>query len=154
MEPRNPFPTVDVIVQRENKVLMVRRGKDPFQGQLALPGGFINRGETAESAAAREVHEETGLEVEPIEILGVYSDPKRDPRGHMMSTVFVAIILGGNAKAGDDAAELEWVSIDDLRDPSLARKHKFAFDHGLILRDYFQWKEAGGTYWSSKRRSI
>ena len=149
MEPRNPYPTVDVIVQKDNAVLMVRRAKDPFKGMLALPGGFINRGEAAEDAAKREAKEETSLDIEPIEILGVYSDPKRDPRGHSMSTVFVSIIVGGDARAGDDAADIEWLAIDRIAKSS----GNIAFDHSLILSDYVKWRGSGGTFWSSKRRS-
>ncbi|SRR5688572_14160627 len=146
-EYRNPAPTVDVVLQRDSKVLMIRRMKEPFQGQLALPGGFINEGETAENAARREALEETSLEVEPIEILGVYSDPNRDPRRHVMSVVFVGIITGGTEKAGDDAQEIEWIELDRMDDSRLA------FDHALIIRDYKKWKVLGGSFWSSKRRN-
>lgn len=144
-EYRNPTPTADIILQRDSKILMVRRKKDPFKGQLALPGGFINEGETAEEAARREAIEETSLEVEPIEILGVYSDPKRDPRKHIMSTVFVGIIVGGSDKAGDDAESIEWVELGNIE------KQEIAFDHVQILRDYKKWKTSDGTFWSTKR---
>lgn len=146
-EYRNPTPTVDIILQRDSKILMVRRKKDPFKGQLALPGGFINEGETAEEAARREAIEETSLEVEPIEILGVYSDPKRDPRKHIMSIVFVGIIVGGSDKAGDDAESIEWVELGTIE------KQEIAFDHAQILRDYKKWKTSDGTFWSTKRRN-
>jgi 8-oxo-dGTP diphosphatase len=146
-EYRNPTPTVDIILQRDSKILMMRRKKDPFKGQLALPGGFINEGETAEEAARREAIEETSLEVEPIEILGVYSDPKRDPRKHIMSTVFVGIIVGGSDKAGDDAESIEWVELGNIE------KQEIAFDHAQILRDYEKWKTSDGTFWSTKRRN-
>jgi 8-oxo-dGTP diphosphatase len=146
-EYRNPTPTADIILQRDSKILMVRRRKDPFKGQLALPGGFINEGETAEEAARREAIEETTLEVEPIEILGVYSDPKRDPRKHIMSIVFVGIIVGGSDKAGDDAESIEWVELGTIE------KQEIAFDHAQILRDYKKWKTSDGTFWSTKRRN-
>jgi ADP-ribose pyrophosphatase YjhB (NUDIX family) len=123
---------------------MVKRSKEPFKGMLALPGGFVNEGETAEDAMKREVLEETALEVEPVEILGVYSDPARDPRKHTMTVVFVAIITGGTEKSGDDAAGLEWV---ELADPG-----KVAFDHAQILADYRKWRASAGTYWSTKHR--
>lgn len=147
MQYRNPTPTVDVILQRGSKVLMVRRSKDPFKGQLALPGGFVNEGETTEDAMKREVIEETSLEVEPIEILGVYSDPKRDPRKHIMTIVFVGIIVGGLDRAGDDAESIEWVELATIQ------KQQIAFDHLTILRDYKKWKASGGTFWSTKRRN-
>jgi len=144
MSYRNPTPTVDAILQKGSKVLMVRRKKDPFKGMLALPGGFVNEGETVEDAMKREVLEETSLEVEPIDILGVYSDPHRDPRKHTMTVVFVAIIIGGKEKAQDDAASLEWAELDSIE--------RAAFDHAQILADYRRWKGSTGTYWSTKRR--
>jgi ADP-ribose pyrophosphatase YjhB (NUDIX family) len=147
MQYRNPTPTVDVILQRESRVLMVRRKKDPFKGQLALPGGFVNEGETVESTARREAKEETSLEVEPIEILGVYSDPKRDPRKHIVTVVFVGIVVGGSETAGDDAASIEWVDLASID------RQQIAFDHATILRDYKKWKVSGGTFWSTKRRN-
>ena len=147
MQYRNPSPTVDVILQRGSKVLMVRRKKDPFKSQLALPGGFVNEGETVEDAMKRETMEETSLEVEPIDILGVYSDPERDPRKHIMSVVFVGIIVGGSDRAGDDAESIEWVDLADIE------RQQIAFDHATILRDYKKWKAAGGTFWSTKRRN-
>jgi ADP-ribose pyrophosphatase YjhB (NUDIX family) len=146
-EYRNPSPTVDIIVQSDSKILLIRRKKDPFKDRLALPGGFINEGETVEDAARREAREETSLEVEPIEILGVYSDPKRDPRKHVMSIVFVAIIVGGKAKAGDDALDIEWTELEGLVDSEIA------FDHLQIINDYRHWKATGSTFWSSKRRN-
>lgn len=149
MEQRNPYPTVDIVLQQHDTVLMVARAKDPFKDMLALPGGFINRGETAEDAAIREAKEETSLEIEPLEILGVYSDPTRDPRGHVMSVVFVGLVINGKASAGDDAARLEWLPIADL----VKSKNRIAFDHATILSDYIKWKSAGGTFWSTKRRS-
>lgn len=147
MQYRNPAPTVDVILQRNSKVLMIRRKEGPFKGLLALPGGFVNEGETAEDAMKREAMEETSLEVEPIDILGVYSDPKRDPRKHILSVVFVGIIVGGSGKAGDDAASLEWVDLAGFE------RQQIAFDHVTILRDYKKWKASGGTFWSTKRRN-
>lgn len=147
MKHSNPIPTVDVILQRDSKVLMVRRKKDPFRHQLALPGGFVNEGETVEDAMKREAMEETSLLVEPIDILGVYSDPKRDPRKHVMTVVFVGIIIEGSGKAGDDAASLVWVDLAEIG------KQHIAFDHATILRDYRNWKVSGGTFWSNKRRN-
>lgn len=143
----NPTPTVDVILQRDSNVLMIRRKNDPFKGCLALPGGFVNEGETIEEAMKRETMEETSLEVEPVEILGAYSDPKRDPRKHIVTVVFVGIIVGGDSRPGDDAAGIEWVKLADIQ------QHQIAFDHAQILRDYSQWKISGGTYWSTKRRN-
>jgi ADP-ribose pyrophosphatase YjhB (NUDIX family) len=150
MSYRNPTPTVDAVLQHGSKVLMVRRKKDPFKGSLALPGGFVNKGETVEDAVRREAKEETGLEVEPIEILGVYSEPRRDPREHTLSVVFVCITLGGkDGQAGDDAASLEWVDMADIE----KKKAEMVFDHALILADYQRWRSGEATtFWSTKRR--
>jgi ADP-ribose pyrophosphatase YjhB (NUDIX family) len=91
--------------------------------------------------------EETSLEVHPIDILGVYSDPTRDPRKHIMTTVFVGIIVGGDIRAGDDAANIEWIKLANIKGQQIA------FDHTQILRDYQHWKASGGTFWSTKRRN-
>ena len=149
MSYRNPTPTVDAILQKGSGVLMIRRKKDPFKGRLALPGGFVNEGETAEDAVRREVREEASLEVEPIDILGVYSDPGRDPRKHTLSIAFVCITLNDGEKAGDDAASLEWIELTDVE----KLKDEIAFDHAQMLADYRRWKGSQGTFWSSKRRN-
>jgi 8-oxo-dGTP diphosphatase len=146
---KNPIPTVDIIIQMNSRILLVKRKNEPFRGYMAIPGGFVNEGETVEDAAKREVKEETSLNIELIDILGVYSDPKRDPRGHNMSTVFIGkipTIRNGRieAAAADDALELQWMDLKMIPD------EKFAFDHKNILKDYLEWKESGGTFWSSK----
>jgi 8-oxo-dGTP diphosphatase len=144
---RNPVPTVDIILQQESNILLIKRKNDPFKDHLSLPGGFVNEGELVEEAAKRETWEETSLTIEPIEILGVYSDPNRDPRGHVLSVVWVAIVVNGVARANDDSIEVQWVSLNDIDSTRLA------FDHKQILLDYIQWIKAGrGTFWSSKRR--
>ena len=144
---RNPVPTVDVILQQESNILLIKRKNDPFKDHLSLPGGFVNEGELVEDAAKRETWEETSLTIEPIEILGVYSDPNRDPRGHVLTVVWVAIVVNGVARANDDSIEVQWVSLNDIDSTRLA------FDHKQILLDYIQWRKAGrGTFWSSKRR--
>jgi ADP-ribose pyrophosphatase YjhB (NUDIX family) len=146
----NPIPVVDVIIQQDFEVLLARRKKEPFKGSLGLPGGFVNMGETIEEAARREVKEETSLDIELTDILGVYSDPQRDPRGHIMSTVLIARIppnenAKNKAKAQDDASQLEWIDLQTVGDKRLA------FDHKIILSNYKKWKEAGGTFWSTKK---
>ena len=144
---RNPMPTVDIILQQESNILLIKRKNDPFKDHLSLPGGFVNEGELVEEAAKRETWEETSLTIEPIEILGVYSDPNRDPRGHVLSVVWVAIVVNGVARANDDSIEVQWVPLNDIDSTRLA------FDHKQILLDYIQWRKADrGTYWSSKRR--
>ena len=143
---RNPIPTTDVVVIDEDRVLLVRRGREPFRGKLALPGGFIEYGETVESAAIREVLEETGIDIELIEILGVYSSPDRDPRKHTMTTVFMAKHTHGAPRAGDDAADVVWCPLDsdELAD--------LAFDHSLIVSDAKRWLVSRRTFWSTRPR--
>ena len=146
---KNPIPTVDTIIQRDSQILFVKRKKDPFKEHFVFPGGFVNESEKVEDAALREVKEETSLSVELIDILGVYSDPSRDPRGHIMSTVFIGQISTNNkneAKAGDDAGALQWIDLEDIDNKS------FGFDHKTILFDYKKWKQFKGTYWSSRKR--
>ena len=144
MSYKNPILTVDVIVQNGEKIVLVRRGKEPYKGKLAFPGGFIEWNERAEDAAVREAKEETGLEIKLRELLGVYSDPTRDPRGHIVSIVFIADSVGEELKAGDDAKEAMWLNPEELD------KNDLCFDHWKILQDYLKWKENKGTYWSSK----
>ncbi len=123
-----PSITVDGILVDNGKILLVKRGRDPFKDYYALPGGFVEYGETVEDAIKREIQEETGLEVVIRGILGIYSSPNRDPRGHTISIVFVLEKKGGNLRAGDDASNVEFIDIKKL--PQLA------FDHGKIISDY------------------
>ena len=145
---KNPIPTVDTIIQRDSQILFVKRKKDPFIAHFVFPGGFVNEGEKVEDAAIREVQEETSLSIELVDILGVYSDPSRDPRGHIMSTVFIGQISKNNkneAKAGDDAGALQWINLDDIDNQNLG------FDHKKIISDYKKWVQSKkGTYWSSR----
>jgi 8-oxo-dGTP diphosphatase len=130
---RVPVPTVDAIIEVAGGIVLVRR-RNPPPG-WALPGGFVDYGETVEMAAAREAHEETGLNVELVELFQVYSDPNRDPRRHTISTVFIAR-AEGLPMAGDDAAEA-CVFAPDLLPVEIA------FDHAQILADYFAYKRTG-----------
>ena len=132
----NPVPTVDIIVEVEKDssgkgIVLIYRRNEPRA--WALPGGFVDYGETLEEAAAREAMEETGLEVESLAQFHTYSDPKRDPRRHTISTVFVARAKG-KPRAGDDAERAEIFSEETL--PSA-----LAFDHEKILRDYFEFRK-------------
>jgi 8-oxo-dGTP diphosphatase len=129
MTRRYPGPSlaVDAVWLRRGRVLLVRRGRPPFRGSWALPGGFVEIGETVEAAVLRELREETGLRGRVGPLVGVYSDPTRDPRKHTVSAVFFIHGTGGNPHGGDDAAAAAWVPVDPM--PTLA------FDHGRILRD-------------------
>ena len=124
---RNPVPTVDVIIELAGDRIVLIRRKNPPYG-WALPGGFVDYGESLEAAAAREAFEETGLHVTLLSQFHTYSDPQRDPRQHTISTVFVARADGAPV-AGDDAAEAVAVALDALPD-------EMAFDHGQIVADY------------------
>jgi 8-oxo-dGTP diphosphatase len=140
-----PSVAVDIILERDNKLLLIRRKNDPFKGSLAIPGGFVNGVERVEDAARRETLEETHLNIEPTGILGVYSAPNRDPRGHVISIVFIGKIINGEVKAGDDANSFEWVALEEL-----IKSKRVAFDHIKIIEDYLKWKDSKGTYWSSR----
>jgi 8-oxo-dGTP diphosphatase len=124
--PETPKLMVDVVIPSEAGVVLVRRGSEPFEGQWALPGGFVEVGETVHQAAVREAAEETGLAVEISHLVGVYSEPDRDPRGHNVSLAFLARVLGGQMHAASDADEV------DVRDPDNVR---LAFDHRRIIAD-------------------
>ncbi len=143
---RNPALSVDVVVVDGNKILLVKRGQPPHQGKWALPGGFVEYGETVEAAARREIQEETGMAIDLSEILGVYSDPERDPRGHTVSVVFVGKMVGGQLQGGDDAADTKWYDVNDLREERLA------FDHEMIVQDFRQWLKNRTTFWSTMDR--
>ena len=124
MFPETPKLTVDAVTILNGKVVLVRRKNPPYQGMFALPGGFVEIGETTENAVLRELREETGLSAEIVKLLGVYSDPERDPRGHTVSVCYLAI---GNGKpvARTDAKEIGIFDITEI--PELA------FDHNKII---------------------
>lgn len=124
--PETPKLMVDVVIPSEEGVVLICRGSEPFEGQWALPGGFVEVGETVEEAAVREAGEETGLAVEIARLVGVYSEPERDPRGHNVSVAFLARVLSGQMQAATDASEVEAL------DPSSV---ELAFDHARIIAD-------------------
>lgn len=134
---RNPAPTVDIIIELRDRphrpIVLIERRHEPLG--WAIPGGFVDYGETVETAAVREAKEETQLDVTLIEQFHVYSDPQRDPRKHTLSIVFLASAVG-TPQADDDAKDLglfcPWEAPTQL-----------CFDHDLILRDYWQYRHYG-----------
>jgi len=129
LERRNPVPTVDIIIQADNgKVILIRR-KNPPHG-WAIPGGFVDYGETLEQAAIREAREETSLDVELVRQFHAYSDPRRDARVHTISVVFIARAKAGTPRADDDALELAFFCQRDLPE-------NIVFDHRSIIDDFF-----------------
>lgn len=137
MPPVTPLLSVDVVIELvdrpERPIVLIRRRHPP--SGWALPGGFVELGETVEHAAVREAHEETGLVVRLTTLLGVYSDPARDPRGHTVSVVYVAEACGV-PQGADDAAEAGMFTLAGL--PA-----DLAFDHARILADYEHWRQTG-----------
>jgi 8-oxo-dGTP diphosphatase len=131
---RNPAPTVDIIIELIDRphrpIVLIERKNEPFG--WAIPGGFVDYGESVEVAAKREALEETGLQVELVEQLLVYSDPKRDPRKHTLSIVFLAIATG-EPTSGDDAKDVAIFEVWNL-------PKNLCFDHDKILHDYWQYR--------------
>jgi len=125
---KNPIPTVDIIIEIESKGIVLIKRKNPPYG-WALPGGFVDYGESLEEAAVREAKEETDLDLELIEQFHTYSDPQRDTRKHTITTVFIAKAKG-NPIACDDAVEIGIFTKNDI-------PHPLAFDHENILMEYF-----------------
>jgi 8-oxo-dGTP diphosphatase len=133
MDIKTPYLVVDAVVIKNKEILLVRREKkpfEPFEGYWALPGGFVETGEILKKAVAREVLEETGLKVSPQKIIGVYDDPKRDTRGHMVSVVFLCSVKGGKLKPQpEEVSGARFFTIPEIR------KLKIAFDHRKIIND-------------------
>ena len=138
---RNPKPTVDAIIEAvDGRIVLIQR-KNPPRG-WALPGGYVDEGESLEHACAREAREETGLTVELVSQLFTYSDPKRDPRQHNVSTVYACKLKSGTLEGADDAEEARWFA------EAQVPWQELAFDHAQILRDYFRWAK------TSKKRDL
>ncbi len=127
MEHKSPALTVDAVVLAERQIVLVKRLNEPFQDFWALPGGFVEYGETVETAVKREVTEETGLHITLTSLIGVYSDPHRDPRGHVVSVAFLAMVDSGTLSGSSDAS--------DARLFPLTRLPLLAFDHARIIND-------------------
>lgn len=123
---KTPLLTVDIIIEHQDKIVLIRRMNNPYKGHYALPGGFVDVGETVEHAAIREAKEETGLDITIKKLVGVYSDRERDPRGHAVSICFLAI-GAGKLCAGSDAEAAGLFEADHLP--------KLAFDHDKMVTD-------------------
>ncbi|MHA1683520.1 MAG: NUDIX domain-containing protein [Promethearchaeota archaeon] len=121
--------TADAVIVEKKRIVLIRRKNPPFQGFYALPGGFVDPDETVEQACIREAKEETSLDVEIVKLIGIYSDPKRDPRGRTITGAFVCKKIGGVLAPEDDAEFTEWMPIEKLKEVDLA------FDHRKILED-------------------
>ncbi len=128
MKYRNPIPTVDIIIEIEGQIVLIKRKNLPHG--WAIPGGYVDYGESAEDAARREAKEETGLDITDLKQFHTYSDPDRDPRHHTISVVFIARAKG-EPRAADDAAEIRVFTQENLPE-------NLAFDHHDILNDYFK----------------
>lgn len=127
---KKPTLTVDAIIKvNDDKIVLVKRKNPPYKGWWALPGGIVEYGETVEEAVKREVCEETGLEIEIEKLVNVYSDPKRDPRGHFISICFLCRKIGGTLRAATDAANVSIFSLKEVKNL------KLAFDHKKMLED-------------------
>ena len=119
--------TVDAIIPYEGRIVLIKRKNEPFKDFYALPGGIVEYGETVEEALKREVKQETGLDVEVKRLVGVYSSPERDPRGHFVSICFLAIPKGGELRAMSDAREIALFELDKIP--------RLAFDHNKMIED-------------------
>lgn len=126
---KSPFLTVDTVVVENASILLIKRKNDPYQGSWALPGGFVEYGETVENAAVRETKEETGIVVKLKELVGVYSDPDRDPRGHTVTVCFLGVKIGGMLESATDADDARYFELNEIKTLDLA------FDHERIIQD-------------------
>ncbi len=132
--PKTPLISADAIVEHQNSLVLIERKNPPYG--LALPGGFIEIGEDVKTAVLRELKEETGLDAKVKAMLGVYSDPKRDPRGHVITLVFICESEDiSKLKGGDDAKRAFLIEIEKIP------FEKLVFDHSQIIKDYLEWKK-------------
>jgi len=127
MRYKSPKLTADGAILKDKKILLIKRKNEPFKDIWALPGGFVEYNEKVEDAVIREIYEETSLKTKIKNLIGIYSDPKRDPRGHVVTVVYLLEIEGGELKEGDDASDAKFFDLNNLP--------RLAFDHDIILRD-------------------
>ncbi len=127
MNYKSPKLTADGTILKDKKILLIKRKNEPFKGKWALPGGYVEYGEKVEDTIIREIYEETGLKTKIRDLIGIYSDPKRDPRGHTITVAYLLDIKSGELKSGDDASDAKFFDLKDLP--------KLSFDHDIIIRD-------------------
>lgn len=125
---RVPLLAVDGLLLQDDRLVAIKRKYYPFRARYCLPGGIVEYGETVEEAVVREVYEETGLRTEVVSLVGVYSDPDRDPRGHVISLAFALEVIGGELLSGSDATEVGLLDLDSLPE--------MGFDHNTIVDDF------------------
>ena len=135
-EIRTPLLAADAVILFQDGIVLIRRNNPPYQGCYALPGGFVEIGETVEEAAIREAREETGLDINLLGLVGVYSDPARDPRGHVVSVAFLAR-ASGRLQSGSDARSAQVFPREELP--------RLAFDHEQIISDALHLAEVLGN---------
>lgn len=136
---RTPALVVDAVVLEANRLLLVRRGRPPFRGKWALPGGFVEIGETCERAVVRELREETGARGTVLRLVGVYSAPRRDPRAHLVSVAYLLKARRGAVKGDDDAADARWFPLGHL--PPMAGDHPRILAEALRARRFARRRE-------------
>ena len=135
-EIKTPLLAADAVILFQDGIVLIRRNNPPYQGCYALPGGFVEIGETVEEAAIREAREETGLDINLLGLVGVYSDPARDPRGHVGSVAFLAR-ASGRLQSGSDARSAQVFPREELP--------RLAFDHEQIISDALHLEEVLGN---------
>lgn len=131
MKYKSPKITVDGIIIKDDEIILIKRKYEPYKNSWALPGGYVEYNEKTEDAIIREIFEETGIKTKINKLIGVYSDPKRDPRGHTISIIYELKIIKGKIKSGDDASEVDFFKFDNIPE-------KLSFDHKKIISDYLK----------------
>jgi 8-oxo-dGTP diphosphatase len=141
---KKPWVTADGIVIIEDQILLIKRGREPFKGMYALPGGIVEYGETVEQCVVREVEEETGLKTRILDLVGAYSAPDRDPRGHYITLAYNLHPIGGRLLGGDDASEARLFPLDAL--PEMATDHRTILSDAMGKRDQSRSRTGLGTH--------
>ncbi len=131
---KKPTIATDVVVEKNGKILLIKRTFWPYDNYYSLPGGMVEYGEKVEDAAKRELYEETGLKAKELKLLGVFSDPKRDPRWHAITIAFAVTKFSGKIRPSIESKEVIWMDIKKVK------KLKLAFDHNKIINAYLRWK--------------